>query len=145
MIKALFNKMRFVLYIVLLSVISFFLFNFLLAKQSRIMYQYFIERPTSYNLERAERLASSIYQSFKKEVQSPDLENIETFINKYNDIPFLSVNFVYKDVDGNMRSILKNVEEIDILSAEYVYPIRYGDQEVGTLLVYDINKEYKED
>ena len=108
------------------------------------MYKYFIERPTTYNLERAERLASSIYQSFRQEVPSPPgLENIRAFIDKYNDIPFLSVNFIYRDSDGSMKSVLKDAKEIDILSAEYVYPIKYGDRDVGTLLVYDINKEYK--
>ena len=143
LMKVSFLKTRFVAYLLLLSVISWFLFNFLLNSQSVITYKYFIEKPASYNLERAERLASSIYQSFKKEVPSPDLSNIESFINKYNDIPFLSVNFVYQDNEGTMQSVLKDVKEIDILSAEYVYPIKYGDQEVGTLLVYDINKEYK--
>ncbi len=141
--KLSFLKTRFIGYLVLLSVISWFLFNFLLNRQSVIMYKYFIAKPTSYNLERAERLASSIYQSFKKEVPSPSLENIRVFINKYNDIPFLSVNFVYQDDKGVMRSVIKDVKEIDILSAEYVYPIKYGDHEAGTLLVYDINKEYK--
>jgi GGDEF domain-containing protein len=141
--KLAFLKTRFIGYLVLLSVIGGFLFNFLLTRQSAIMYKYFIEKPTSYNLERAERLASSIYQSFKKEVPSPSLENIKVFLDKYNDIPFLSVNFIYKDDDGIMRSAAMDVKEIDILSAEYVYPIRYGDKEIGTLLVYDINKEYK--
>ncbi|MFC1479915.1 GGDEF domain-containing protein [Candidatus Omnitrophota bacterium] len=134
---------RFIGYLLLLSIISWFLFNFLLNRQSGIMYKYFIAKPTSYNLERAERLASSIYQSFKQEVPTPELDNIRTFINKYNDIPFLSVNFVYQDDEGLMQSVLKNVKEVDILSAEYVYPVRYGDREIGTLLVYDINKEYK--
>jgi diguanylate cyclase (GGDEF)-like protein len=141
--KTIFFKTRFVAYIVLLSVMSWFLFNFLLARQSSIMYSYFIERPASYNLERAERLAASIYQSFKKEIQTPSLGNIEKFIDKYNEIPFLSVNFIYKDADGNMQGVLEDVKEIDILSAEYVYPVKYGDREIGTLLVYDINKEYK--
>ena len=141
--KAIFFKTRFVVYIVLLSVMSWFLFNFLLTRQSSIMYSYFIERPTSYNLERAERLAASIYQSFKKEIQTPTLGNVKKFINKYNEIPFLSVNFIYKDADGNMQGVLEDVKEIDILSAEYVYPVKYGDREIGTLLVYDINKEYK--
>lgn len=143
MTKISFLKTRFIAYLFLLSIISWFLFNFLLNSQSVIMYKYFIEKPATYNLERAERLSSSIYQSFKKEVSSPTIENIKTFINKYNDIPFLSVNFVYQDTDGTMQSVLKDVKEIDILSAEYVYPVKYGDQEVGTLLVYDINKEYK--
>ncbi|MFH1310424.1 MAG: diguanylate cyclase [Candidatus Omnitrophota bacterium] len=106
------------------------------------MYNYFIEKPAGYNLERAERLASSIYQSFKNEVASPNLPEIKTFIDKYNDIPFLSVNFIYRDDEGLMQSVLE-VKEIDILSAEYVYPIRNGSQEIGTLMVYDINKEYK--
>ena len=141
--KLAFLKTRFIGYLVLLSVIGGFLFNFLLTRQSTIMYKYFIEKPTSYNLERAERLASSIYQSFKKEVPTPSLENIKVFLDKYNDIPFLSVNFIYKDDDGIMRSAAMDVKEIDILSAEYVYPIRYGDKEIGSLLVYDINKEYK--
>jgi diguanylate cyclase (GGDEF)-like protein len=107
------------------------------------MYSYFIERPTSYNLERAERLAASIYQSFKKEIQAPSLDNIKIFINKYNEIPFLSVNFIYKDSEDNLHSVLGEVKDIDILSAEYVYPVKYGNREIGTLLVYDINKEYK--
>ncbi|MDP8299742.1 MAG: GGDEF domain-containing protein [Candidatus Tantalella remota] len=107
------------------------------------MYQYFIEKPASYNLERAERLSSSIYQSFKKEVPEPSLAKISAFIEKYNDIPFLSVNFVYQDKQGIMKSVLKNVKEVDILNSEYVYPVSYGNREVGTLLVYDINKEYK--
>lgn len=141
--KISFLKTRFIAYLLLISVISWFLFNFLLNSQSVIMYKYFIEKPASYNLERAERLASSIYQSFKKEVTTPTTDNIKTFINKYNDIPFLSVNFVYQDKNGTMQSVLKDVKEIDILSAEYVYPVKYGDKEVGTLLVYDINKEYK--
>ena len=136
-------KTRFILYLVLLSVVSWFLFNFLLNSQSAIMYKYFIEKPTSYNLERAERLASSIYQSFKKEVPTPSIANIATFIKKYNDIPFLSVNFVYQDESGAMHSVLKDTKELDILHAEYVYPVRYGSNEIGTLLVYDINKEYK--
>jgi GGDEF domain-containing protein len=142
-IKLSFLKTRYFAYLVLLSVLGWFLFNYLLASQSAIMYKYFIEKPTSYNLERAERLASSIYQSFKKEVPEPGMEAITAFINKYNDIPFLSVNFIYQDGSGVMKSVLKDVKEIDILSAEYVYPIKYGDKEVGTLLVYDINKEYK--
>jgi len=141
--KLSFLKTRFIGYLVLLSVISWFMFNFLLNTQSVIMYKYFIEKPTDYNLERAERLASSIYQSFKQEVPSPTLENIQNFINKYNDIPFLSVNFIYQDDKGLMRSVSEDVKEVDILSAEYVYPIKRGNQEIGTLLVYDINKEYK--
>jgi GGDEF domain-containing protein len=136
-------KTRFILYLIILTVISWFLFNYLLNLQNNVMYQYFIEKPASYNLERAERLASSIYKSFKKEVQNPSPENIEKFIEKYNDIPFLSVNFVYQEKDGTIKSILEDVKELDILSAEYVYPIRYNNQETGTLLIYDINKEYK--
>ena len=143
MMKGIFYKTRFILYILLLFVISWFLFNFLLTRQSSIMYSYFIEKPASYNLERAERLAASIYQSFKKEIQVPSLGNIKKFIDKYNEIPFLSVNFIYEDADGTMQSTAADPQEIDILSAEYVYPIKYGDREIGTLLVYDINKEYK--
>ncbi len=143
MVKLYFLKTRFITYLLFISVLSWFLFNYMLNIQSRIMHKYFIEKPTSYNLERAERLATSIYQSFKKEVSPPTIENIETFITKYDDIPFLSVNFVYQDTSGVMHSVLENVKEIDILSAEYVYPIRFGSEEVGTLMVYDINKEYK--
>lgn len=138
-----FLKVRYIVYLVLLSLLGWFLFNYLLSSQSAVMYKYFIEKPTSYNLERAERLASSIYQSFKQEVPEPKMEAITAFIKKYNDIPFLSVNFVYRDESGGMKSVLADVKEIDILSAEYIYPIRYGDKEIGTLLVYDINKEYK--
>ncbi|MFH1798830.1 MAG: GGDEF domain-containing protein [Candidatus Omnitrophota bacterium] len=141
--KLSFFKTRFAIYLMLLAVISWFLFNFLLNSQSVIMHKYFIEKPSSYNLERAERLASSIYQSFKKEITSPSFEDIQAFINKYNDIPFLSVNFIFQDESGVMKSVLQDVKEIDILSAEYVYPIRYADKEIGTLMVYDINKEYK--
>ncbi len=136
-------KTRYVVYLVFLSVIGGFLFNFLLTRQSLIMHKYFIEKPTSYNLERAERLASSIHQSFKGEVPEPTLENIQKFIKKYNDIPFLSVNFVYENAAGITKNVLKDPKKIDILSAEYVYSIKYGDREIGTLLVYDINKEYK--
>lgn len=136
-------KTRFILYLALLAVASWFLFNFLLNRQSAIMYDYFIERPASYNLERAERLSSSIYKSFKQEISSPSLDNIRLFIKKYDDIPFLSVDFVYEDEGGLMQSMTKDVQEIDILNAEYVYPIRYGNKEIGTLLVFDINKEYK--
>ncbi len=138
-----FSKIRFVIYIVFLCVISWFLFNSLLNRQSTIMYSYFIEKPAGYNLERAERLASSIYQSFKSEVPSPTIDNIQDFIGKYNDIPFLSVNFIYRDSDGTMKSVLKDVKEIDILNAEYVYPIKSGNTEIGTLMIYDINREYK--
>ncbi|MBU1084251.1 MAG: GGDEF domain-containing protein [Candidatus Omnitrophota bacterium] len=136
-------KTRFIGYLVLFSVISWFLFNFLLNRQSTIMHKYFIEKPASYNLERAERLASSIYQSFKQEVPSPSIDNIRSFVTKYNDIPFLSVDFVYQGDDGLMRSVLNEVQEMDILSAEYVYPVNYANKEIGTLLVYDINREYK--
>ncbi|MFH1665889.1 MAG: GGDEF domain-containing protein [Candidatus Omnitrophota bacterium] len=134
---------RFIGYVIFLAVTSWFLFNTLLNSQSAIMYKYFIEKPTSYNLERAERLASSIYKSFKREVPSFSLKDIKVFIDKYNDIPFLKVNFLYRGDDGATHSIVEDVKEIDILSAEYVYPINYGNQEIGTLLVYDINKEYK--
>jgi len=141
--KPSFSKIRFVVYLVFLCVVSWLLFNFLLNRQSTIMYSYFIKKPAGYNLERAERLASSIYQSFKSEVPSPTIDNIQNFIGKYNDIPFLSVNFIYRDTDGTMKSVLKDVKEIDILNAEYVYPIKSGNTEIGTLMVYDINKEYK--
>ncbi|MDD3089939.1 MAG: GGDEF domain-containing protein [Candidatus Omnitrophica bacterium] len=141
--KLIFPKTRYILYLVIISVFGWFLFNYLISSQSEIMYKYFIEKPTTYNLERAERLAFSIYQSFKKEVLDPSHDNIRAFVTKYNDIPFLSVNFVYNDGSGGMKSILDNAGEIDILRAEYVYPIRYGEKEAGTLLVYDINKEYK--
>ncbi|MDP8258261.1 MAG: GGDEF domain-containing protein [Candidatus Aadella gelida] len=136
-------KTRFIGQLILFIMISWFLFNFLLNRQSNIMHRYFIEKPASYNLERAERLASSIYQSFRQEVSSPVLSDIRPFVTKYNDIPFLSVNFVYQDDDGLMHSVLDDVEEINILSAEYVYPINFGTKEIGTLLIYDINKEYK--
>ena len=138
-----FFKTRFIIYLLLFSVFGALLFNYLLTSQSKIMYQYFIEKPSSYNLERAERLSSSIYQSFKQEVPTPTPEAIKTFVAKYNDIPFLSANFIYVDETGAMKSVLEDVKKIDILSAEYVYPIRYGDREIGTLLVYDINLEYK--
>lgn len=141
--KMSFFKTRFLIYLVFLTVFGAFLFNFLLAKQSAIMYKYFIEKPSAYNIERAERLSSSIYQSFKTEVTTPSLENIRAFVRKYNEIPFLSVNFIYKDETGTIKSILEDVNEIDILSAEYVFPIKRGPNEIGTLLVYDINKEYK--
>jgi len=108
------------------------------------MYKYFIEKPKLYNVERAERLSSSIYQSFKTEVPDPgDLESIRVFIKKYNEIPFLSVNFIYKDKSGALKSILEDVKEINILDAEYVFPIKQGPESIGTLLVYDINKEYE--
>jgi len=138
-----FFKTRFIIYLLLCSIFGALLFNYLLTSQSKIMYQYFIEKPSSYNLERAERLSSSIYQSFKQEVPTPTPEAIKTFVAKYNDIPFLSANFIYVDETGAMKSVLEDVKKIDILSAEYVYPIRYGDREIGTLLVYDINLEYK--
>lgn len=141
--KLAFLMTRSVIYLFLLAVTGWFLFNFLLTSQSAIMYQYFIEKPTTYNLERAERLASSIYKSFKTEISVPTPDNIRQFIERYNDIPFLSVNFLHHDSEGIMRSIIDDVEEIDILSAEYVYPIRYGRQDIGTLLIYDINREYK--
>ncbi|MCK4851676.1 MAG: GGDEF domain-containing protein, partial [Candidatus Omnitrophica bacterium] len=138
-----FLRTRFIIYLLLLTVIGSFLFNFLLARQSSIMYKYFIERPTSYNVERAERLSSSIYQSFKTEIPSPAMENIRGFIEKYNEIPFLSINFIYEDESGAIKSVLEDVKEIDILSAEYVFPIKQGSRTIGTLLIYDINKEYK--
>ena len=140
--KISFLKTRFIAYLIFLSLISWFLFNFLLNSQSKIMLKYFIDKPTSYNLERAERLSASIYQSFKQEVPTPSLLAIDAFVKKYDDIPFLSVNFVYRDKAGVMHSILKNVKELDILKSEYVYPIKYGNQDIGTLLIYDINKEY---
>ncbi|MBF0216724.1 MAG: GGDEF domain-containing protein [Candidatus Omnitrophica bacterium] len=138
-----FLKTRFILYFMLLVALGVFLFNSLLTRQSAIMYRYFIEKPSAYNLERAERLSTSIYNSFKKEVLIPSIENIEAFIKKYNDIPFLSVNFIYSDASGNMKSVVGDVKDIDILNAEYVYQIRSGTENIGTLLVYDINKEYK--
>jgi len=141
--KIAFLKTRFILYLVLLIVFAAFLFNFLMARQSAIMYKYFIARPTAYNVERAERLSASIYQSFKQEVTYPSPANIRKFVDKYNEIPFLSVNFIYKDDSGTIKSVLENVQEIDILRAEYVFPVKHGTAEVGTLLVYDINKEYR--
>lgn len=142
--KRLNTHVRYIAYLVVLSTLGVFLFNYLLTRQMVIMQQYFIDKPTSYNLERAERLSSSIYTSFKQEVPAPPrLPDIETFISKYNDIPFLSVNFIYRDTSGIMKSVVADVKEIDILSAEYVYPIKYGNTEIGTLLVYDINKEYE--
>jgi diguanylate cyclase (GGDEF)-like protein len=138
-----FFKTRSIVYLLLVLIAGAFLFNFLLTRQSAIMHQYFIQKPTSYNLERAERLSSSIYKSFKREVPRPDMDRIEAFVKKYNEIPFLSVNFIYKDSTGTMRSVARDVKEIDILSAEYVYPISYNNRELGTLLVYDINREYE--
>ncbi len=136
-------KTKYIAYVLALIIIGGFLFNVLITRQGTIMHKYFIETPTTYNIERAERLTESIYKSFKQEISSPTLENIRVFIDKYNDIPFLSVNFVYRDDKGIMKSVDGEVKEIDILSAEYVYPIKQGSREIGTLLVYDINKEYK--
>ena len=138
-----FLKTRFVGYIILLALLSWLMFNFLLASQSSITHKYFIEKPASYNLDRAERLSGSIYKSFKAEVTDLSPGNIRVFVEKYDEIPFLSVNFIYRDADGNINSVLRSVKEIDVLSAEYVYPIKQNDREVGLLLVYDINKEYK--
>lgn len=136
-------KTRFVAYIIIISVIGWFLFNFLLNSQRVVMYRYFIEKPTTYNVERAQRLASSIYKSFATEVSDPSLENIGHFIEKYKDVPFLKVNFIYQDGTGNMRSMVDDIRNIDILSAEHIYPIRRGTREIGTLLIYDINREYE--
>jgi len=140
--KISFLKTRFVVYLLLLTFVGSFLFNFLLSQQSAITYKYFIEKPAAYNLERSERLASSIYKSFEKEIPDPSMKNIRIFVDKYNDIPFLSVNFIYTDDTGAMRSMSGDIKDIDILRAEYVYPVRSGSREIGTLLVYDINKEY---
>ena len=141
--KLRFLKTRFALYIFLIALLSWLLFDFLISAQSSIMHKYFIEKPTSYNLERAERLAGSIYQSFRSEVSDFSNESIQVFVERYDKLPFLSVNFVYKDSSGQMQSILRSVKEIDILSSEYVYPVRHDNREIGMLLVYDINKEYK--
>ena len=81
------------------------MFNFLMSSQSSITHKYFIERPTAYNAERAERLAGSIYKSFRVEVPDLSLEKIQTFVKRYDDLPFLSVNFVYKDDSGQMQSV----------------------------------------
>ncbi len=140
--KISFFKTRFLIYLLFLTLLGSFLFNFLLTRQSSITYKYFIEKPAAYNLERAERLATSIYKSFQKEVPDPSMRNIHKFVEKYDEIPFLSVNFIYQDDSGATRSMLGDIKEIDILRAEYVYPIKYGSQDIGTLLVYDINKEY---
>ena len=137
-----FLKTRFIAYLLLLILLGIFLFNFLLARQNAVTYKYFIEKPTAYNLERSERLASSIYKSFNTEVPDPTMKNINNFVGKYNDIPFLSVNFIYTDESGTARSMVGDIKEIDILRAEYVYPIKDGSHAIGTLLVYDINKEY---
>jgi len=137
-----FKKVRFIIYIVALTTIGWLIFNHFLNLQSQIMYHYFIEKPTKYNLERAERLSDSIYKSFETEVKPLTIENIEVFVKKYDEIPFLNVNFVYKDDLGEMQSVLKEVQEIDILNAEYVYPITIQNKKIGTLLIYNINKEY---
>jgi GGDEF domain-containing protein len=142
-VKVSFLKTRFIGYILLLALLSWLMFNSLITFQSSIMHKYFIERPTTYNMERAERLAGSIYKSFKTEVPDLSIESIRSFVERYDELPFLSVNFIYRDDSGGMASVLRSVKEIDILSAEYVYPIRQKTQEIGTLLVYDINKEYK--
>lgn len=136
-------KTRFIGYLILLAITSWFLFNFLVTRQSSVMYKYFIEKPATYNVERAERIASSIYQSFNTEVKFPSLTNIKNFVEKYNGIPFLSVNFIYHDDTGAIKSVISDVNDINILSAEYVYPIKRDNRDLGTLLVYDINKEYK--
>ncbi len=141
--KIAFLRTRFIGYILILAVLSWLFFNFLITTQSSIMHRYFIEKPTSYNLERAERLAGSIYKSFMVEVKDPSLENIRSFVEKYDDLPFISVNFIYQDELGSMQSILRSVDGIDILSAEYVYPVSSDTLRSGTLLVYDINKEYE--
>ncbi len=141
--KISFLKTRFVAYIFLLAVLSWLMFNFLISTQSSIMHKYFIEKPTSYNLERAERLAGSIYKSFKAEVSDISPRAIREFVERYDSLPFLSVNFVYKEDSGEMRSVLRSIKETDILSAEYIYPVRQDAEDIGTLLVYDINKEYK--
>ncbi|MBU0571388.1 MAG: GGDEF domain-containing protein [Candidatus Omnitrophica bacterium] len=70
------------------------------------------------------------------------MRNIHKFVEKYDEIPFLTVNFIYQDDGDVTRSVIGNVKEIDILRAEYVYPIKYGSQDIGTLMIYDINKEY---
>jgi len=142
-IKKLILKTRFIGYFLLFGIISWFLFNFLLNKQSTILYKYFIEKPSSYNVERAKRLASSVYKSFKQEVSIPSINNIEKFIEKYNNIPFLSVNFIYTDKDGILKSIFGNVEKINILEAKYVYSITYLEEDIGTLIIHDIKKEYE--
>ena len=136
-------KTRFIGYIVLIALLSWLMFNFLITTQSTIMHKYFIEKPASYNLERAERLSGSIYKSFKAEVTDLSIDNIREFVKRYDELPFLSVNFIYQDSGGNMTSALRSVKKIDVLGAEYVYPIKQGNREIGALLVYDINKEYK--
>jgi diguanylate cyclase (GGDEF)-like protein len=141
-VKLSFLKTRYILYAIFFTILGSFLFNFLLAQQSEIMYKYFIEKPTAYNLEKAQRLSDSIYQSFRTEVTTGDIEEVTRFVNKYNDIPFLNVDVVYIDPSGNMRSVLHNIRDVDVLSAEYVFPVKAGAFE-GNLLVYNINKEYK--
>lgn len=136
-------RTRYIAYILALAGISWFLFNFLLARQSRVMYDYFIERPADYNIRRAERIAQSIRNSFYQEISKPSKENIHTFVEKYDDIPFLSVNFIYKDPDDILQSIKGSIKDLDILGAEYAYPISRDGEDLGTLLVYDINEAYE--
>jgi len=140
--KISFLKTRFLIYVLFLTLLGAYLFNFLLTRQSTITYKYFIEKPAAYNVERAERLSSSIYKSFRQEVTTPSMKNIHQFVEKYDEIPFLSVNYIYQDDTDTTRCMIGDANEVDILSAEYVYPIKYESQNIGTLLIYDINKEY---
>ncbi|RKY42235.1 MAG: hypothetical protein DRP85_03400 [Candidatus Makaraimicrobium thalassicum] len=134
-------KTRFIKYLVLLSVICWFLFNYLLKTQSTIMFKYFVEKPPLYYV-RAETMARLVCFDFQKKLSSPSLADIRNLIDEYNSPPSLTVDFVYQDKSGTMRSILKNVKEADLTAPEYTYPIKYRNLK-GKLLVYDMNTQFR--
>jgi len=135
-------RTRFVQYLIVLSIITWFLFSFLIKKQSTIMFKYFTEKPPVYYV-RAESMALLICFDFKNKLSSPSLKDIRTLIDKYNGPPSLAVDFIYEDRSGAMRSVFKNDKKVDLIDAEYVYPINYGNLK-GKLLVYDMNTQFKE-
>ncbi len=137
----LFRK-SFVKYLIVLSVVSWFIFNHLINTQSKIMYQSLAQRPPVYHM-RVTWGTQSILNDFKRKMTNSSISEIKSFLEEYNSLPSFSVDFLYKDKNGKMRSVLQKTTTDKLVKTEYAYPARYGNNKPGKLLIYDINKQMK--
>ncbi len=134
-------RTKYVKLIVILAVIIWFIFSYLFKAQSTVMYAYFIEKPPEYYI-KVESMARLLCLDFQQKMTSPSLKKIKYILEQYNAPPSLTVDFVYTDKKGILRSLLKGIKESDLVAPEYIHPIRLGKLD-GKIFVYDMNTQFK--
>ncbi|MDP8258904.1 MAG: GGDEF domain-containing protein [Candidatus Aadella gelida] len=138
--KFLLFKKKTVTLLVVVSLLGTVFFNYFISHQNKMMYQQITPRDPVYHVI-GSFVSSSICNKFADKAAGSSLEEIELLLTDHNRNPTFLLDFVYEAKSGKMKSLLYETNESEMIRAEKVFPVKYGNNQKGKLLVYDMNKQ----